>query len=56
MKNRLELYFKLLDVTKALKLECMDNGAVTVKLQQIENNFNSIINSMPIKKDKQSQN
>lgn len=52
MRNKLELYFKLLDVTKALKLENMNNGAVTVKLQQIENNFNSIINSIPIKNDK----
>jgi len=46
VENRLELYFKLLDVTKALKLENMNNGATTVKLQQIENNINSIIGAV----------
>ena len=56
MRKRLELYFKLLDVIKALKLENMNNGAVTIKLQIIENNLNSIIGYTEIKKDKQSQN
>jgi len=54
VENRLELYFKLLDVTKALKLENMNNNKIVNKLCIIENQLKDIIGDITIKKDKQS--